>query len=84
MGERYSFLITTYGANVMVAENTKLLLSAREAAIALSVSEKTLWTNSCPRGTIPVVRLGRSVRYSVEALREFVAQQSGAQGGGRA
>ena len=68
----------------MVAENTKLLLSAREAAIALSVSEKTLWTNSCPRGTIPVVRFGRSVRYSVEALREFIVQQQSAHDGGEA
>jgi excisionase family DNA binding protein len=51
----------------------KLLVTAREAAAALSISERTLWTLT-QSGDIPVVRLGRSVRYSVEALREHIAQ----------
>jgi hypothetical protein len=56
-----------------------LLLTPRAAAAALSVSERTLWAMTSPRGPIPAVRLGRAVRYSVAALREFirVAQEGG-------
>ncbi|MCX7418005.1 MAG: helix-turn-helix domain-containing protein [Planctomycetia bacterium] len=54
----------------------KLLLTPREAAGTLSVSEKSLWSLTTPRGPIKCVRLGRSVRYSIETLREFIAQQS--------
>lgn len=57
-------------------ESPKLLLTPREAAETLSVCEKSLWSLTAPRGPIKCVRLGRSVRYSIEALREFVAQQS--------
>jgi hypothetical protein len=46
----------------------------------LSVSERTVWALTWPRGPIRPVRLGRSVRYSAEALRAWVqAQQGGAQ-----
>lgn len=61
------------------AENTthaKLLLTPREAADTLSICEKSLWSLTVPRGPIKCVRLGRSVRYSSDALREFIAQQS--------
>lgn len=53
----------------------KLLLTPREAADTLSVCEKSLWSLTAPRGPIKSVRLGRSVRYSVAILREFIAQQ---------
>lgn len=56
-----------------------LLLTAREAAAALRISTKTLWSLTEPRGTIPAMRIGkgeRSVRYSVEALRRWVAEQA--------
>jgi predicted DNA-binding transcriptional regulator AlpA len=53
----------------------KLLLTPREAATALSVCEKTLWSLTAPRGDLPCVRLNRSVRYSVEALREWIADR---------
>lgn len=49
----------------------KLLLSTRDAAAFLSVSGRTLWTLTAPRGPIPSVRLGRSVRYSVESLQAW-------------
>lgn len=58
------------------ATNGKLLLTPREAAQTLSVCEKSLWSLTAPRGPIKCVRLGRSVRYSVDSLREFIAQQS--------
>jgi excisionase family DNA binding protein len=50
-----------------------LLLTPREAATALAISERTLWTLT-KSGALPAVRLGRSVRYSVDALREHIAQ----------
>lgn len=53
----------------------RMLLTPRETAQVLSVCEKTLWSLTRPRGPIPCLRLGRSVRYSVEALREYVARQ---------
>jgi hypothetical protein len=59
-----------------------LLLSARDAAAALSVSERTLWARSHPRGPIPVVKIPgtRTVRYSTAALQEFIrATQEGGQ-----
>jgi predicted DNA-binding transcriptional regulator AlpA len=58
----------------------KLLLSAREAAASLSISERTLWAVTVPRGTLPVVRIpgGRGVRYSVESLQNWIAGQESA------
>jgi hypothetical protein len=56
----------------------QLLLTARAAAAALSVSQRTLWAMTYPRGPIPVIRLGRAVRYPADALRAFIeAQQRG-------
>jgi excisionase family DNA binding protein len=56
----------------------RLLLTPRAAAGALSVSERTLWGMTSPRGPIPAVRLGRAVRYPADALRAWiVAQQEG-------
>jgi excisionase family DNA binding protein len=52
----------------------KLLLTAPDAAAALSISERTLWQLT-KDGTIPAVRLGRSVRYDVAALRAWLERQ---------
>jgi predicted DNA-binding transcriptional regulator AlpA len=54
-----------------------LLLSAREAARALSICEKSLWTLTAPRGPIPCIRIGRSVRYSPTDLQSWIARQKG-------
>ncbi len=59
----------------------KLLLSARDAAKALSISERTLWGLTAPRGPIPCVRLGGRVLYSPESLRRWIAGQQGATDG---
>ncbi|HEY1378989.1 MAG TPA: helix-turn-helix domain-containing protein [Gemmataceae bacterium] len=57
-----------------------LLLTPRAAAAALAVSPRTLWGLTAPRGPIPAVKIGRSVRYSAEALRAWIAaQQKGGQ-----
>lgn len=59
------------------AGNTsKLLLTPREAAEALSVCEKTLF-NLTRRGELPAVKIGRSVRYAVDDLRAFVNGRKG-------
>ena len=53
-----------------------LLLTPRKAAKALSVCEKTLWTLT-QKGEVPVIRIGRAVRYPVDGLREWIQKQSG-------
>jgi len=59
----------------------KLLLTMREAAALLNVSEKTLWNHSGERGKkIPVVRFGRTLRYSRESLSTWIRKQSGGDG----
>jgi len=50
----------------------KLLLSAKEAASALGISTRHLFTLSVPRGPIPVVRLGRRILYRFRDLEEFI------------
>ena len=51
----------------------KLLLTSREAAAALEICERSLFSLT-KAGRIPAVRLGRSVRYSLDALRACIAQ----------
>jgi predicted DNA-binding transcriptional regulator AlpA len=56
---------------------TTLMVPIRIAAEMLGFSERSLWTLTAPRGPIPVVRPHgtRTVRYSVEALKAWVAKQ---------
>ena len=53
----------------------RIALRPREAAIALGIGERLLWskTNS---GEIPCVRIGRSVLYPIDLLREWLARQA--------
>ncbi len=48
------------------------LLTAREAAKFLGLSERTIWEISGPRGDLPAIRLGRSVRYSRADLADYI------------
>lgn len=52
----------------------KLLLSAREAAAALSISESGLWNHSSPRGPIPWVKLGHRRLYRVADLEAAISR----------
>ncbi len=52
-----------------------LLLRSCDAARALAISERSLWSLTAPCGPIPCVRLGRSVRYAPEDLAEFIASR---------
>src|SRR5207244_2425171 len=54
----------------------RLLLSPAEAARALSISPRTLWSLTAPRGPISVVRCGRSVRYAPDDLRRWIDAQT--------
>lgn len=64
----------------------KLSLRPREAAMAIGISERTLWSLSAPRGPIPCIRIGhgkrRSVLYSVAGIQAWLSQQADAQNGG--
>ena len=51
-----------------------LLVDLPTAAKLLSVCDKTLWSMTQPRGTVPAVRIGRSVRYSPAALQAWIEQ----------
>jgi hypothetical protein len=59
----------------------QLLLTPTAAAKLLSISARTLWARSHPRGPIPVVKIPgtRAIRYSVTALQQFIqaAQEGG-------
>ena len=66
----------------MIEAPTKLLLNSAEAAQALGISERTLWSLTAS-GEIPVVRVRRSVRYAVDSLREWIESQE-RQGGSKA
>ena len=50
----------------------KLLLSAREAAEALSICEKTLWSHTQPRGSLPAVRIGARCLYDPRDLTAWI------------
>jgi hypothetical protein len=53
----------------------KLLLSARDASRRLSICEKTLWSRTVPRGSIPAIKIGSRVLYSVTALQNWIDAQ---------
>jgi excisionase family DNA binding protein len=53
----------------------KLLLRPTEAADALGVSRSTIY-ELVADGTVPSMRLGRSVRVPAESLREWVLKSS--------
>lgn len=54
--------------------NIKLALRPREAAQALGISPKTLWTWT-KNNEIPFVRHGKAVLYPVSALNEWLASK---------
>lgn len=60
-----------------------LALRPREAAKALSISERTLWGLTAPRGPIPCLRIGRGQRknvlYPVAELQAWMRRQAEAE-----
>ncbi len=49
----------------------KLLVSSREAAKLLSISERSLWTLT-KTGQIACVRIGTAKRYAIAELERFI------------
>ena len=62
------------GSNLLM--NAKRLgLRPKEAAEALGISERLLWTKTnC--GEIPHCRIGRAILYPVDLLREYLREQA--------
>jgi hypothetical protein len=60
-------------SNPTPAPPVKLTLDIKEAAAALGIGERLLWSLTAPRGPIPCVRVGRRVLYPVADLEAFVA-----------
>lgn len=56
-----------------------LALRPKDAAQALGISERLLWSLT-NQGVIPHIRLGKVVLYSVDALREWLAQRASGKG----
>lgn len=50
----------------------KLLLTLKEAAAALGLCEKSVWSLTDPRGPIACVRVGRAVRYDPADLTAWI------------
>jgi len=51
-----------------------LLVTPREAAVLLRLSDRTLWTLT-RAGEIPAIRIGRSVRYDPHDLAKWIASK---------
>ena len=56
--------------NIQKLERT--LLTVREAAAFLVLSERKVWSITAPRGDLPAVRINRSIRYSITDLESFI------------
>ena len=72
------------GQSQFLGCDTRLLWSARETARKLSISAKTLWTYSAPRGPIIPVRIGARVLYDPRSLEQFIADRAQQPEGGAA
>ena len=59
-----------------IAPTPRLALRPRDAARALGVGERMLWslTNA---GRIPHVKIGRATLYPIRALEQWLAEQAG-------
>lgn len=51
-----------------------ILIKARDAEKMLNISERTLWSQSTPRGPIPTIRINRSIRYRPKDLEAFAQE----------
>lgn len=63
-------------ASQFLAPVTRLLLTPQEAAAALRISPRLLWSKT-KSGEIPCVRIGKAVRYSPAGLQEFIRRAAG-------
>ena len=64
---------------VAITPAEPLLLDSKAAAKTLSISARSLWDQSKPRGPIPLVKIGGSIRYSPADLAAYIEQSKGAE-----
>jgi len=57
------------------AQGDALLWTPKQAAEALAISPRKLWSLTAS-GEVPHVRIGRSVRYSLDDLQIWIAGQT--------
>jgi excisionase family DNA binding protein len=62
---------------IQQTDTTRLLWTSREAAQALTISERKLWSLT-NEGSIPCVRIGRAVRYDPADIRAWIESQKSA------
>lgn len=56
---------------IQADRSSKLLVTSREAARLLSICERSLWSLS-QSGALKAVRIGRSVRYAVADIEDYI------------
>jgi excisionase family DNA binding protein len=61
---------------IILAPIARLLLTPKEAAAALGISPRLLWSFT-KKGEFPAIRIGRAVRYSPTALQHWIDQAIG-------
>jgi excisionase family DNA binding protein len=61
---------------IPLAPIERLRLTPSEAAAALRISPRLLWSKA-NGGEIPCVRIGKAVRYSPAALQEWIERARG-------
>ena len=60
---------------IPLAPIVRLLWTPKEAAAALGISPRLLWSRT-KIGEIPCLRIGKAVRYSPAALQEWIGRAS--------
>ena len=53
------------------------LLTARECAARLRISERSVWAATAPRGALRCVRIGKLCRYDPLDVLRFIEQSKG-------
>lgn len=66
----------TVESPIRIAPVVRLLWTPKEAAVALRISPRLLWSLTRD-GTIPAIRLRRAVRYSPRSLQSWIDKASG-------
>ena len=62
--------------NVHAQKAERLLLTERDAARALAVSPRTVWSLA-DSGQLPVVRIGRAKRYDLRDIESLIQRLKG-------
>lgn len=64
-----------YRTDELTTSPPRLALRPREAAIALGMSEKSLFSRTFPRGDIPAVKVGSRVVYFQHQICEWADRE---------